>query len=179
MSVLFLFHACSNFVRGIYFLKHVTVYLICMVFQNNECFGMMYHANYLLAKNWTMLICVGILCSECVTSMGRTVGCFLVVVVVVVVVVVLFWKRGHTCLHGFHQGVFVLKFKLCTSLLNTCVVPSSHIAIFLLYCLCYHFHVICSEYVSIMLYAMQLSVELNLGWLPSCWTYYWEAVYAV
>jgi len=32
-----------------------------------------HNANYLLAKNWTVLICVGIVCSECVTSMGRTV----------------------------------------------------------------------------------------------------------
>jgi len=25
-----------------------------------------------------------------------------------------------------------------------------------------------------MLYATQLFVELNLGWLPGCWTYYWR-----
>jgi len=42
MGALFLFHACSNFVRGIYFPKRVTVHLICMVFQNNEWFSRMY-----------------------------------------------------------------------------------------------------------------------------------------
>ena len=42
MGALFLFRACSNFVRGIYFLKHVTIYVIFMVFQNNEWFGLMY-----------------------------------------------------------------------------------------------------------------------------------------
>lgn len=64
---------------------------------------------------------------------------------------------------AFIKVFFVLKFRCCTSLLNSCVVTSSHIAIFLLCCLCSllcHLYRIC---VFIMLYAMQLLVELNLG----------------
>lgn len=63
----------------------------------------------------------------------------------------------------FIKVFFVLKIRCCASLLNSCVVPSSHIAIFLLCFLCYPCHVISSEYVS-LLCCMSCSCLLNWIW---------------
>lgn len=120
-------------------------------------------ANYLLAKNWTVLFCVGILCSECVTSMGRTVWCFPIVIVFLFLFSEVFEKGVILVYMAFIKVFFVLKFRYCTSLLNSCVVLSSNIAIFLLCCLCYHLHVICSQYVS-LLCCMPHSCLLNWIW---------------
>jgi hypothetical protein len=76
---------------------------------------------------------------------------------------VLFGKGVILIYMAFIKVFFVLKFRCCTSLLNSCLVLSSHIAIFLLCCLCYHFHVICSEYVS-LLCCMPCSCLLNWIW---------------
>jgi hypothetical protein len=169
----------SNFVRSIYFLKHVTLNL------------------YGISKYWMVWYDV-LMQIICLPKIGLCwfvlVNCVMKVLLVwatlsdvsllllyfCLCLVKYYFEKGVILVHMvFIKVFFVLTFRYCTCLLNYCVVPSSHIAIFLLCCLCYILHVICSEYVFIMLYAMQLFVELNLGWPPGCWTYYWGAVYVV
>lgn len=74
-----------------------------------------------------------------------------------------FEKRVIIVYMAFIKVFFVLKVRCCNSLLNSCVIPSSHIAIFQLCCLCYHCHVMCSEYVS-LLCCMPCRCLLNWIW---------------
>lgn len=140
------------------------------------------HTNYLLVKCWTVFIGVGVLCNEYVTSMNRTVWCFLTVVVFLFLfsvaiyvnyIGILFWIYGYACLYGFHQGLFFCtKGRCCTSILNSCspffIYCNISIMLFILPCLCPGFRM--CRYCAL---CHAVVCQIEFGMTAVWWTYYW------